>query len=243
MQLYSYNRTVGFYNIQNNAVLETTSNPLWAVAIYYRLREVERDAANHADDPRAGRGLEQSSIQKYMALGILFNGGNKWVNQISTYLPWGDASHNETPSIRVHLPMESLPQGDIQAIVDAQIFFPSELDNLMLWLFSCVPSFRSPERQQPPYFEELDQLFEHLQTAGKKPVHMSQKTLDTLQQLKDEFEQNDVHERDSIGRFVHRQAVKLGLISSKGLDWVTNCTTLSFMLFTWLTEIFRSSFQ
>ncbi|KAJ7363391.1 hypothetical protein OS493_009543 [Desmophyllum pertusum] len=142
-------RTVGFYNIQNNAVLETTSNPLWAVAIYYRLREVERDAANHADDPRAGRGLEQSSIQKYMALGILFNGGN------------------------------------------------------------------NPERQQPPYFEELDQLFEHLQTAGKKPVHMSQKTLDTLQQLKDEFEQNDVHERDSIGRFVHRQAVKLGLISKE----------------------------
>ena len=75
--------------------------------------------------------------------------------------------------------------------------------------------FHSPERQQPPYFEELDQLFEHLQTAGKKPVHMSQKTLDTLQALKDEYEQNDVHERDSIGHFVDRQAVKLGLTSSR----------------------------
>ena len=76
-------------------------------------------------------------------------------------------------------------------------------------------SFHSPEQQQTPYFEELDQLYEHLQTAGKKPVHMSQKTLDTLQALKDEYEQNDVHERDSIGHFVDRQAVKLGLPSSK----------------------------
>lgn len=46
---------------------------------------------------------------------------------------------------------------------------------------------------------------------------MSQQTLDTLQQLKDVYEQNDVHERDSIGHFVRRQAVKLGLTSSKGL--------------------------
>lgn len=75
--------------------------------------------------------------------------------------------------------------------------------------------FFSQERQQPPYFEELDQLFEHLQTAGKKPVHMSQQTLDTLQQLKDEYEQNDIHERDSIGHFVQRQAVKLGFTPSK----------------------------
>jgi len=143
-------RTIGFYNIQDNAILETTNNPLWAAAIYYRLREVEKDAAtNQANDARAGRGLEQSCIQKYMALGILFNGGN------------------------------------------------------------------NPEQQQTPYFEELDQLYEHLQTAGKKPVHMSQKTLDTLQALKDEYEQNDVHERDSIGHFVDRQAVKLGLTSSK----------------------------
>ena len=77
---YSYHcvnfyRTVGFYNIQDNAILETTSNPLWAATIYYRLREVERDAANQPDDARTGRGLEQSSIQKFMALGILFNGG------------------------------------------------------------------------------------------------------------------------------------------------------------------------
>lgn len=76
----------------------------------------------------------------------------------------------------------------------------------------------SRTRQQPPYFAEVDQLFDHLQTAGKKPVHMSQQTLATLQQLKDEYEQNDIHERDSIGHFVHRQAVKLGLISSKRLD-------------------------
>lgn len=75
--MWNYNRTVGFYNIQNDAILETTSNPLWAAAIYYRLREVERDAADRVDDPRAARGLEQSLIQKYMALGILFNGGNK----------------------------------------------------------------------------------------------------------------------------------------------------------------------
>ena len=73
----------------------------------------------------------------------------------------------------------------------------------------------SQERQQPPYFEELDQLYEYLQTAGKKPVHMSQKTLETLQLLKDEYEQNDVHEQDSVGHFVDRQAVKLGLKSSK----------------------------
>ena len=81
--------------------------------------------------------------------------------------------------------------------------------------FLLCSSFHSPERQQPPYFEEVDQLYEHLQTAGKKPVHMSQKTLDTLQSLKDEYEQSDVHEVDSIGRFVERQAVKLGLTSSK----------------------------
>lgn len=77
MTVFNYDRTIGFYNIQNNAVLETTSNPLWAATIYYRLREVERDAANRADGPRAARGLEQSLIQKFMALGILFNGGNK----------------------------------------------------------------------------------------------------------------------------------------------------------------------
>ena len=76
----------------------------------------------------------------------------------------------------------------------------------------------SRTRQQPPYFEEVDQLFDHLQTAGKKPVHMSQQTLATLQQLKDEYEQNDVHEKDSIGHFVQRQALKLGLVSSKTLD-------------------------
>ena len=75
----NFYRTVGFYNIQDNAILETTSNPFWAAAIYYRLREVERDAANQPDDARTGRGLEQSSIQKFMALGILFNGGNKYV--------------------------------------------------------------------------------------------------------------------------------------------------------------------
>lgn len=76
----------------------------------------------------------------------------------------------------------------------------------------------SRTRQQPPYFEEVDQLFDHLQTAGKKPVHMSQQTLATLQQLKDEYEQNDVNEKDSIGHFVQRQALKLGLVSSKTLD-------------------------
>lgn len=75
----NFYRTVGFYNIQDNAILETTSNPFWAAAIYYRLREVERDAANQPDDARTDRGLEQSSIQKFMALGILFNGGNKYV--------------------------------------------------------------------------------------------------------------------------------------------------------------------
>ena len=73
-------------------------------------------------------------------------------------------------------------------------------------------SFHSPERQHPPFFEELDQLYEHLQTAGKKPVHMSQRTLDTLQTLKDEYEQNDIHEKDAIGHFVNRQAGKLGLV-------------------------------
>jgi len=78
LPLYGFCRTIGFYNIQDNAILETTNNPLWAAAIYYRLREVEKDAAtNQANDARAGRGLEQSCIQKYMALGILFNGGNK----------------------------------------------------------------------------------------------------------------------------------------------------------------------
>ena len=76
----------------------------------------------------------------------------------------------------------------------------------------------SRTRQQPPYFEEVDQLFDHLQTAGKKPVHMSHQTLATLQQLKDEYEQNDVNEKDSIGHFVQRQALKLGLVSSKTLD-------------------------
>ena len=45
---------------------------------------------------------------------------------------------------------------------------------------------------------------------------MSQQTLDTLQQLKDECEQNDIHEKDSIGHFVQRQAVKLGFTPSKG---------------------------
>ena len=45
---------------------------------------------------------------------------------------------------------------------------------------------------------------------------MSQKTLDTLQTLKDEYEQNDVHEQDPIGHFVERQAVKLGLHVSSG---------------------------
>ena len=45
---------------------------------------------------------------------------------------------------------------------------------------------------------------------------MSQKTLDTLQTLKDEYEQNDVHEEDPIGHFVERQAVKLGLHVSSG---------------------------
>lgn len=76
----------------------------------------------------------------------------------------------------------------------------------------------SRTRQQPPFFEEVDQLFDHLQTAGKKLVHMSQQTLATLQQLKDEYEQNDVNEKDSIGHFVQRQALKLGLVSSKTLD-------------------------
>lgn len=91
--------------------------------------------------------------------------------------------------------------------------------------------FFSQERQQPPYFEELDQLFEHLQTAGKKPVHMSQQTLDTLQQLKDEYEQSDIHERDSIGHFVQRQAVKLGFTPSKGAGSICSyqvyCVSLS----------------
>ena len=77
LNVVNCHRTVGFYNIQDNAVLETTSNPLWAAAIYYRLREVERDAANHPDDGKSQRGIEQSFIQKYMALGILFNGGKK----------------------------------------------------------------------------------------------------------------------------------------------------------------------
>lgn len=62
----------------------------------------------------------------------------------------------------------------------------------------------------------MDQLYEFLQTAGKKPVYMSQKTLDTLQTLKDEYEQNDVHEQDPIGHFVERQAVKLGFHVSSG---------------------------
>ena len=50
---------------------------------------------------------------------------------------------------------------------------------------------------------------------------MSQQTLDTLQQLKDEYEQNDVHEKDSIGHFVRRQAVKLGFTLSEELS---SCT-------------------
>lgn len=84
----------------------------------------------------------------------------------------------------------------------------------MVTLFNTL--FDSQERQQPSYFEDLDQLYEFLQTAGKKPVYMSQKTLDTLQTLKDEYEQNDVHEQDPIGHFVERQAVKLGLHVSSG---------------------------
>ena len=86
----------------------------------------------------------------------------------------------------------------------------------MITFFNTL--FNSQERQQPSYFEDLDQLYEFLQTAGKKPVYMSQKTLDTLQTLKDEYEQNDVHEQDPIGHFVERQAVKLGLHVSSG-EW------------------------
>ena len=71
-------RTIGYYNVQDNSILETTSNPFWAAAIYCRLREVEANAVNNPEDPRVDRGLEQSAIQKYMALGILFN-GNKSV--------------------------------------------------------------------------------------------------------------------------------------------------------------------
>ncbi|XP_022808699.1 uncharacterized protein LOC111345675 isoform X3 [Stylophora pistillata] len=79
-------------------------------------------------------------------------------------------------------------------------------------------------QQQPPYFAEVDQLFDHLQTAGKKPVHMSQQTLATLKQLKDEYEQNDIHEKDSIGHFVQRQALKLGLISRESLQNGEECS-------------------
>jgi len=55
---------------------------------------------------------------------------------------------------------------------------------------------------------------------------MSQQTLDTLQQLKDEYEQNDIHEKDSIGHFVRRQAVKLGLTASKWLDLISSYQVL-----------------
>ena len=91
-----------------------------------------------------------------------------------------------------------------------------------LFNISLLFLFDSQERQQPSYFEDLDQLYEFLQTAGKKPVYMSQKTLDTLQTLKDEYEQNDVHEQDPIGHFVERQAVKLGLHVSSG-KWTFFC--------------------
>ena len=60
---------------------------------------------------------------------------------------------------------------------------------------------------------------------------MSQRTLDTLQQLKDDYEQNDVHERDSIGHFVSRQAVKLGFASSKGveiMEWILFLFNINF---------------
>ena len=87
---------------------------------------------------------------------------------------------------------------------------------MVTWSHFLIPIFDSQERQQPSFFEDLDQLYEFLQTAGKKPVYMSQKTLDTLQTLKDEYEQNDVHEQDPIGHFVERQAVKLGLHVSSG---------------------------
>ena len=93
---------------------------------------------------------------------------------------------------------------------------------ITLFNISLLFLFDSQERQQPSYFEDLDQLYEFLQTGGKKPVYMSQKTLDTLQTLKDEYEQNDVHEQDPIGHFVERQAVKLGLHVSSG-KWTFFC--------------------
>ena len=93
---------------------------------------------------------------------------------------------------------------------------------------TLIASFHSPERQHPPFFEELDQLYEHLQTAGKKPVHMSQRTLDTLQTLKDEYEQNDIHEKDAIGHFVNRQAAKLGLVHATS-EWCTFSAGLQYL--------------
>ena len=67
-------RLVGYYNLQDRTVLETTSNPFWAAAIYARLNEVKNQAAENPEDTEAVKGAQKSAIYRYMALGILFNG-------------------------------------------------------------------------------------------------------------------------------------------------------------------------
>ena len=79
-----YCRTVDYYNLPDNCILETTSNPLWVAAVYTRMAQRDKEAADNPENGRLVNGHEKSHIMRATALLVLLN-SDKYVMNYSVF--------------------------------------------------------------------------------------------------------------------------------------------------------------
>ncbi|XP_031569810.1 uncharacterized protein LOC116304243 [Actinia tenebrosa] len=78
-------RTINYYNLQDNTILETTSNPFWVTTLYSNMRRREQEAASNPEDARLCFQAQKSYIRRCMAIGLLLNGTGETEKQPATF--------------------------------------------------------------------------------------------------------------------------------------------------------------
>eukprot|EP00105_Crassostrea_gigas_P034556 XP_019918704.1 PREDICTED: uncharacterized protein LOC105318101 isoform X1 [Crassostrea gigas] len=74
-------RSVAHYNLEDGTILETTSNPFWAVCLFIKHCEAEEEKRKNPDNPDIQNWTNKSLARKRTLLSVLFNSKNEFKSQ------------------------------------------------------------------------------------------------------------------------------------------------------------------
>ncbi|XP_053394593.1 uncharacterized protein LOC123545094 [Mercenaria mercenaria] len=74
-------RSVAHYNLEDECILETTSNPFWVTCLYIKASEVKQEMEGNPNDKQVQSWTQKSLPKKYTLIGLLLNAKNEYGRQ------------------------------------------------------------------------------------------------------------------------------------------------------------------